>query len=130
LTFGRDLIQVPGVVIKLKEYQSITFPVIESTLLFSSWHLLTYLFMGMAGYSAATRKWSLLAHPAVFAAFATLAYTWIYHSLSAPNAAYNHTGLSRSLMYVTPAMIYWVFLATRSISTSGKFLPAQKKFNS
>jgi len=88
-----------------------TKPFFEATLLFGNWHLVTYLWLGAIAVVLVLRKWPLLVLTENIGALGGLAVIALYFFLVSPESALDHTGLSRTLLYITPLAIVWLLMS-------------------
>ena len=88
-----------------------TKPFFEATLLFGNWHLVTYLWLGAIAVVLVLRKWPLLVLTENIGVLGGLAVIALYFFLVSPESALDHTGLSRTLLYITPLAIVWLLMS-------------------
>ncbi|MBN7797775.1 hypothetical protein [Parahaliea mediterranea] len=111
-----DQLKIPGIAnFSFNEISAIT-PLYEALFKFGSWHLTIVLLLLSVGYAITHRTLDNISKISLAAIASGFIYVGIYFSVISPMAAENHTGLSRSLLYMMPLCIYLsIYLYHRAI---------------
>lgn len=83
------------------------YPFFESTMIYASWHLLFYVFFATIAVVCYRRLWQGFFDPVFISIVSSLLYFYVFHGLIAAKWLSLQTGLSRSVLYITPLIIWW-----------------------
>lgn len=102
-----SVLSVPGYATYYMEYKSIALPLFESLFLYSQTHLLTPMIVITMGMITLSKQWELLREVSFLAVMLGGFLIWFYFSVADFEGAMKHTGLTRALICLMPAAIYW-----------------------